>query len=116
MSSLSSEMSISQAPFSWKQFRRTAGSFQRTFQTPLDKLPPFVATIVSAVQHLKGGVLTLRQVVFEPTHLNELFTSCSLAPQFEHGLSLTATDKREVEALLRCGLQRRNRLLLFSQP
>ena len=87
-----------------RQVRRNLWKFQRTFQTPLHDLRTFVGTIVSAVHGLEAGTFTSDQVVFEPKNLTSLLTSYSIMPPYTHGVSVTAGNQREVEALLQAAL------------
>ena len=93
-------MTLSEETGALKKFRRTAWKFQQTFLTPMQRLPTYVAGIISANEQMKSGCLTIEQAVFEPTHLINLLTSYSLPPRYEGGLSLTATGQQEVEMLL----------------
>jgi hypothetical protein len=97
-------MKISETPGALKQFRRTSWKFQRTFQTPLKNLQTFVPTILSSIQPLKAGHLTIEQVVFEPKHLISLLSNYSIPPRCEQGLSVIAEGQKEVAALLQAGL------------
>jgi hypothetical protein len=49
---------------------------------------------------LKSGCLTLEQVVFDPEHLVALLSSKAIPPRYERGVSLAATGRGEIEALL----------------
>jgi hypothetical protein len=93
-------MMLTETPGALKRFRKSSWKFQQTFQTPLKNLQSFVTMIVSAAQPLKGGSLTVEQIVFEPKYLNGLLTSYSISPKYEYGLSLIAADREEAEALL----------------
>ena len=97
-------MKILDTPGALKQFRKTSWKFQRTFQTPLKNLQIFVTTIVSAIQPIEAGRLTIEQVVFEPKHLIDLLTVFSIPPPYDHGPSVIAVGQQEVEALLQAGL------------
>lgn len=97
-------MTLSETPGSLKRFRRTSWSFQQTFQTPLKNLPVFVPTIVSALEPIQAGTVTIDEVVFEPKHLIALLDSYSLAGQLGRDWSLTAVGRQEVEALLEAAL------------
>jgi hypothetical protein len=97
-------MKLSQLQGNLKRFRRTPWRFQQTFQTPLKKLKPFVATIFSSLEPLSGACLTIDQVVFEPKHLINLLAGHSLPPQYGHEWSITADCKTETEELLEAAL------------
>jgi hypothetical protein len=93
-------MKLTETPSALKQFHKTVWRFQRTFKTPLKNLQKFVVTIVTAFQPVNGASLIVEQVVFEPKHLNQLLSSYSISPKHEYGLTLIATDRLEVDALL----------------
>ena len=97
-------MTVSDDPGSLQRFRRTLWKFQQTFATPLNDLARFVAVIIGASQALHGASLTVDQVVFEPKHLKAMALSCSIAARFGHGVSYTAQNREEAEALLLAGL------------
>ena len=86
-----------------KRFRRTPWRFQHTFVTPLKSLQPFVSTIISTLQPLKSGAVTIDTVVFEPKHLLTLVATDS-SPQFVHDHTLSAVGADQTEALLRATL------------
>ena len=109
-------MTLSETPSSLKQFRKTAWKFQHTFQTPLNSLQVFAASIAAAIQKLHGGCLTIDQVVFEPTHLIGLLTSHSIKPQYGRGWSLTATGEQEVVALLQAGFSDSIDFIFIPEP
>src|SRR5262245_17803853 len=67
-------MTLSESPGSLKRFRRTPWRFQQTFRTPLKKLQPFVATIVSTHEPFQTASITIDEVVFEPKHLMSLLS------------------------------------------
>jgi hypothetical protein len=67
-----------------KQLRLLSWSFQQTFRTPVKKLAPFVATMVSAGP-MQAAVVTIEQVVFEPQHLISMLNGASSRPAFEKG-------------------------------
>jgi hypothetical protein len=92
-------MTLSETPGAVKQFRKKGWRFQQTFLTPLEHLPAFVATIVSA-QEFQGGCLTIDQAIFEPGHLISLLGKYSIPPQYSHGTSVTAHSQAEVAELL----------------
>jgi hypothetical protein len=97
-------MTLSESPSSLKPLRLNQWKFQRTFHTPLNDLKTFVTTIVSAGDWLKAGSLTIDEVVFEPKHLISLLRSYSITPRYTHGVSFTAANEQEVEALLSAAL------------
>ena len=83
-------MKICQIPGALKEFRRTPWRFQRTFQTPLQNLRPFVSAIVRAKEPLQGGSVTLDQVVFEPKNWMSLLARHSLPPEYGRDWTVTA--------------------------
>jgi hypothetical protein len=97
-------MTLSEAPGAVKRFRRTPWRFQKTFQTPLKDLQPFVATIFSAHESLQDGCVTIEQVVFEPKHLSAVLAKHSLPAQFGRDLLLAASGREEAAELLEAAL------------
>jgi len=93
-------MTLSRTPGALKKFRRTPWRFQQTFQNPLQNLHPFVATIVSSIEPLQGGSVTLDQVVFEPKNWLALLAKHSLPPEYGLEWTLSALNTSEVEELL----------------
>ena len=109
-------MTLSQTPGSLKRFRRTPWRFQQTFQTPLNNLPPFVSTIISACDSLKAGSLTIDEVVFEPKHLISLLHRYSLPPQYGRDWCIAVTGQQEVVELLEAGLSDWVNFTFVPQP
>jgi len=97
-------MKLSQIQGSLKRFRRTPWRFQQTFHTPLQNLQPFVSTIASALEPLRGGCVTIDQVVFEPKHLIKLLAEHCLPVEYGHDWSLPAESQHETEVLLEAAL------------
>lgn len=83
-----------------KKFRKNAGIFQQTFETPLKDLSAFVSTILDACETLRSASVTLDQVVFEPTNLRAMLERYARPPRYEHGVMITAEGRVEVNALL----------------
>ncbi len=104
LSGIVTEMTLSQMQGSLKRFRRTPWKFQQTFHTPLGNLRPFVATIASALEPLRGGCVIIDQVVFEPEHLIGFLARHSLPAEYGHDWSLTAEGRHETEAVLEAAL------------
>jgi hypothetical protein len=97
-------MTVSDDPGSLKRLRRTPWKFQQTFATPLKDLPNFVVLIIGANQALSGASLTVDQVVFEPKHLKAMALRHSITAPLQRGVSFTAENREEAEALLLAGL------------
>ena len=66
---MQSRLTISNGADSLKRFRKTAWRCQATFQTPLPNPRRFVDDIVASIPELRGGSVTIDQVIFEPRHL-----------------------------------------------
>lgn len=86
-------MKLSAASSTLKQLRKSPWKFQQTFKTPLKRLEPFVATIVSTGLPQTASV-TIEQAVFEPKHWINLLTRYSLPPKYGKGISVIATAGR----------------------
>jgi hypothetical protein len=97
-------MTSSETPGLVKQFRKTSWRFQATFVTPLKNLRPFVELIVSALQPVDEGRVTLDQIVFEPKNLITLTAGHSLAAPRDHDWSLSARGRKEIMQLLEAAL------------
>ena len=93
-------MNLNKKPGALKRFHKTSWKFQQTFQTPLKNLRPFVTAILSAASPLHSGSLTVKHVIFEPKHLNDLLISLSIPTKYEYGLSLMTSNSLELDALL----------------
>lgn len=89
---------------SLKRFRRTPWRFQQTFRTPLQNLPPFVATIVSAPGSLQAASVTIDEVVFEPKHLMSLLRCHPPSSQLDRDWCINATGPQETSELLQAAL------------
>ena len=97
-------MTLSKTPGVLKRFRRTPWRFQRTFQTPLKNLEPFVTTIISAVDGIDSASLTVDKVVFEPKHIIALLTRYYLPPEYGREWCIQATAQHEPQDLLQAAL------------
>ncbi len=91
-------------PGAIKKFRRTAWEFQQTFRTPLKNLPPFVSTILSALEPLDSASLTIDGAVFEPKNLLALMSRHSLPPEHGHDCCVSATGREQAAELLEAAL------------
>lgn len=97
-------MRIQATPGELKRLRRTAGSFQRTFRTPLDRLPKFVAALLPAHFLIASASLTLDEVVFTPKHLEALLSAHQLQLAYGSDWTISATGRQESTALLEATL------------
>ena len=93
-------MTTAYTPGVIKQFRRTSWRFEQTFQTPLDDLQGFVATIVTAYRPLADATLTSDQVVFDADQLKNLVGQDASSTLFQRDASIFSTNPEEVPALL----------------
>ena len=93
-------MILSEDPGALKKFRKSAGVFQQTFETPLKNLPAFVSTILNAAGPMQSAKITLDQVVFDPTNLLEMFARYGLPARYEREISISAEGREEIETLL----------------
>jgi hypothetical protein len=111
-------MRLFESPGALKRFRRKAWGFQRTFQTPLKELPPFVERVMSALPGIDGAVVVFERIVFEPTNdLISLYSKYSL-PQKWHGDNVTieARGAAEVRELLEAVLSESIDFLFVPTP
>jgi len=92
-------MTVSDSAVALKELRKTPWRFQRTFKTPLKRLDPFVAAVVSTGAP-ETACITIDQVVFKPKHWIELLTRYSLPTRYEKGMSVSAAGQREIGELL----------------
>lgn len=88
---------------SLKRLRRQIGPFQRTFQTPLDRLPAFAAWLLDG-EPLRSAAVTLEEVVFPPKSLTALLASHGLTADYVSGLTIVAEGPQECTALLTAAL------------
>jgi len=97
-------MTLSATSGSLKHLRKVIWRFQQTFLTPLQNLPPFVATIVSGREQIRSATVTIDSVVFEPKKLYELLASNSLPPSLQRESSVEVMGQQQVGALLEAAL------------
>ncbi|MHB8526786.1 MAG: hypothetical protein ACYDD2_11590 [Candidatus Acidiferrales bacterium] len=109
-------MTRSEAIDALEKFRMNPWEFQLTFETPLKSLQPFVKTILDALKLLKLASVTIDLVVFEPRDLIGMLASRSIPPTYERGVCLTATDRLEIEELLRVTLSEWIDFLFVPEP
>jgi len=96
-------MRIHSTPGTLKRLRRTASTyFQRTFRTPLKRLPVFVK-ILSDPSFASASV-AVEQVVFPPKHLDSLLSSHQLPLEYGSGWTIEATGAKECVELLEATL------------
>jgi hypothetical protein len=93
-------VTLTHNPGAIKRFRRTPWRFQETFQTPLQSLAPFVATITTAYQPFEAACVIIDEVIMEPRHLIRLLINHSLQPEYGRDWSLGARGLPEVQTLL----------------
>jgi hypothetical protein len=98
-------MTLSHTPGMIKRFRRTPWKFQQTFHTPLKNLDPFVAAIVSAIEPLRGGSVTITSVIYDdPAELRYLSPLLAKhgapSPLFHPDWSIEAGGGDEIKSLL----------------
>ena len=98
------DMTLTHSQGSLKRFRRTPWRFQKTFRTPIPRLPQFVTTIVSSHDLLQAAVLTIDDVVFEPKHLMSLLSRLFPAPELGRDWCINATGPQEISELLQAAL------------
>ncbi len=88
-------------PGNVNRLRRTAAGFeQRTFRTPLEQLPAFVATLLAGPLPVTSASVVVRQVVFPPRHLEAVLSSHGLPPACQAEWSIVAEDADESMVLL----------------
>jgi hypothetical protein len=99
-------ITLSHTPGVIRRFRRTRWKFQHTFHTPLQNLAPFVSTIISALESIRGGTVTIEQVIpFESRHLSPLLERHGIpSPYYDRDWSIEATGRDEAESLLHAAL------------
>src|SRR5215831_5054522 len=97
-------MVLSHDPGSLRKFRRTAWKFQQTFATPLQNLPAFVATIISAGRAVDSARLIVDHAAFPPKHLDALAARHKIAVRYGRDVVLKAENRQEVEESLLAAL------------
>jgi hypothetical protein len=95
-------MQVLEANGELKRLRRSVAAFeQRTFRTPLDRLPDFVDCLLTGDPPLACASAIVEQVVFAPKHLDTLLTSHQLTLEHHVGRTIVAADEAESSALLK---------------
>lgn len=87
-----------------KRFWQTAWKFQRTLETPLKALDPFVAAIFSTLSPNQSAKLIVDGCVFEPKTLRTLLKANSLNMACTRDDCVVADTPAEVADLLRAAL------------
>jgi hypothetical protein len=83
-----------------KRFRKSPWFFQKTFRTPLKKLPAFVADILVVPGAVGDGIVTIESTVFTPVNLGALLGLHSLAMPSTPDQGIKAANSAEVSDLL----------------
>lgn len=109
-------MRVGNSPGAIRRFGRSSWQFQQTFQTPLKKLEPFVAVIMSGLGPVTAGCVIIDQYVFEPKSLKAMLAAQSLAPDFRHDCALTGSGDTETATLLRAALADWVDFLFLPEP
>ena len=86
------------------RLRQSPGNWQRTFRTPLERLPAFVAALLLGAPRTTGAVATIRAIVVEPKNLARLLAHHGLAPALDSDWSITATNPQDVNGLIEAAL------------
>ena len=97
-------MKIELTPGGRSAARRLAGQFQRTFETPLDRLPAFTNILLPDESPVASGVVFLDAVIFEPTRLSGLLAAHAVAEVPITGSTITADGLSECRSLLTAAL------------
>ena len=97
-------MKIEVIPGARTAARRRAGQFQRTFQTPLDRLPAFTDILLPDDSAVRSGAVFVETVVFEPARLLKLLTVHGLGGVHVQGATITADGPSDCRALLTAAL------------
>ena len=85
-----------------QRIRRSVTAFeQRTFRTPLDRVPDFVDCLLTGDPPLTCASAVVEQVVFAPKHLDTLLPSHQLPLEQPVGRTIVAADGAESSALLK---------------
>lgn len=82
------------------RFKADKWPCQTTFHTPLEDLPRFVSTAVSALGPLEKAVLAIDEVVFEPKTLKAFLSKYGINDEPLDGSEYQASGQTEAEGLL----------------
>jgi len=80
--------------------RRAAGSFQRTFATPLKRLPAFVGAVLGETAPIRSASAFVESIVFAPKHLETLLKAHGLPKSYVAEWTIAAEGQEESAALL----------------
>jgi len=80
--------------------RRAAGSFQRTFATPLKRLPAFVGAVLGETPAIRGASAVVESIVFEPKRLENLLRAHGLPKSYGVKWTIAAEGPQESAVLL----------------
>jgi hypothetical protein len=110
-------MHVKVNPGGVRGIRRGVSSFsQRTFETPMDRLPLFVATLLSGQPAIHAASLFVDQVVFTPEHLERLLAVHQLPIEYTGDRSVDASSAEESAALLTAALSDSVDFYFVPQP
>ena len=96
-------MKIESVPGARKAARRLAGRFQRTFQTPLNRLAIF-SEILLPDNAVTSGYVFVDAAIFEPTRIAELLAAHAVSGVQISDATITASGPLECRALLTAAL------------
>jgi hypothetical protein len=110
------DMNIAHTPGTLKRFGRTAWTFQQTFATPPRDIRRFATKIVTSLEPLLGGSVTIESVIFDPKHLTALLAPDRLPAHALTDVTLTAAGRDETARLLEAALSDWIDFLFVPQP
>lgn len=87
-------------PGIFKQISRKVWTFQRTFQTPLGNLEPFVSAILSRLEPTTRYTTVIDGYVFDPDHMRGLLSAYPLSIKVTHDWSIESIDHASTKKLL----------------
>jgi hypothetical protein len=94
-------MQIAETPGAGQRLRQALrGQVQQTFETPLEQLDTFAATVLGAHAPVESGSVSLQQIVFTPRQLEALLTEHRLTAPPGEDWTITASGVDETAALL----------------
>jgi hypothetical protein len=97
-------MKIESNPGTRKAARRFAGQFQRTFRTPLNRLPLFTEILLNAESPIRSAFVLMDTIVFMPRRVADLLAVNNLSTSITEGSAITANGPVECRALLTAAL------------